>query len=131
MIDQLREAGRRIVESGIAKGWAGNLSARHQGNLIITRSGADLGNLEQADIVFVRPQTSRLSLQSKHASSELSLHLAVFKANAKVSVVFHVHSPQAIALGLLGQDLPAVTPDFYQYVGSVVPLLGFMLPTSP
>lgn len=130
MIEQLIETGRRIVNSGIAKGWAGNLSARYRGNFMITRSGADLGNLEQSDIIFIRPQTSQLSLQAKRPSSELSLHLAVYKTKPDTQVVIHVHSPQAIALGLLGMGLPALTPDFYRHVGALVPVLPFMPPTT-
>jgi L-fuculose-phosphate aldolase len=130
MIDQLIAAGKRIVASGIAKGWAGNLSARYRGNFIITRSGADLGNMEQADIVFVRPQTSQLSLQAKRPSSELSLHLSIYKTRPETEVVFHVHSPQAIALGLLGLSMPALTPGFYRHVGASVPLLPYIAPTT-
>lgn len=131
MIEQLIETGRRIVEAGIAKGWAGNLSARYRGNFIITRSGADLGNLDQSDIVFIRPQTSQLSLQAKRPSSELSLHLAIYKEQPDTQVVIHVHSPQAIAFGLLGMGLPALTPDFYHHVGALVPVLPFLPPTTP
>jgi L-fuculose-phosphate aldolase len=130
MIEQLIEAGRRIVESGIAKGWAGNLSARHRGNFIITRSGADLGDLDQSDIVFIRPQTSQLSLQARRPSSELSLHMAVYKVKPDTQVVIHVHSPQAIAVGLLGMGLPALTPDFYSHVGALVPVLPYITPTT-
>lgn len=130
MIEQLIETGRRIVEAGIAKGWAGNLSGRYRGNFIITRSGADLGNLEQSDIVFMRPQTSELSLQAKRPTSELSLHMAVYKAIPETQAVIHVHSPQAIAFGLLGMGLPALTPDFYHHIGALVPVLPFMPPTT-
>ena len=130
MIKQLIETGRRIVKAGIAKGWAGNLSARYRGNFIITRSGADLGNLEQSDIVFIRPQTSQLSLQAKRPSSELSLHMAIYKIKPDTEAIIHVHSPQAIAFGLLGMGLPALTPDFSRHVGALVPVLPFMPPTT-
>lgn len=131
MIEQLIETGHRIVETGIAKGWAGNLSGRYRGNFIITRSGADLGNLEQSDIVFIRPQTSQLSLQAKRPSSELSLHMAVYKTKPDTEAIIHVHSPQAIAFGLLGMGLPALTPDFYRHIGALVPVLPFIPPTTP
>ncbi len=130
MIEQLIEAGRQIVESKIAKGWAGNLSARHWNKILITRSGADLGNLTQTDLVYTGFQTTQLSLQSKRPSSELSLHLNIYKVQPEVQVIFHVHSPQAIAFGLLGMGLPALTPDFYHHVGALVPVLPFLPPTT-
>jgi L-fuculose-phosphate aldolase len=130
MIEQLIEAGRRIVDSGIAKGWGGNLSARHWDKIIITRSGADLGGLQQSDLVYISPQTTQLSLQAKRPSSELALHVAAYKANSEIQVVFHIHSPQAIALGLLGLALPALTPDFYLHVGATAPLLPYVTPTT-
>jgi L-fuculose-phosphate aldolase len=130
MIDQLIAAGRRIVESGIAKGWAGSLSSRYQGKIVITRSGADLGSLTESDFVFVNPRMDPARNRLPRPSSELGLHYAAYAAHADIQAVLHVHSPQAISLGLLGHPLPALTPEFYWHVGAMVPLLPYITPMS-
>jgi L-fuculose-phosphate aldolase len=45
-------------------------------------------------------------------------------------VVLHVHPPKAISLGLIGRSLPALTPDFYLHLGSSVPLVPYITPTT-
>lgn len=130
MIEQLIQTGQRIVENGIAKGWAGSLSSRHQGKIVITRSGADLGNLMESDFVFINPRTDPSRNRLPRPSSELKLHCAAYDAHADIQAVLHIHSPQAISLGLLGHPLPALTPDFYWHVGAKAPLLPYITPMS-
>jgi L-fuculose-phosphate aldolase len=130
MIEQLIQTGQRIVASGMAKGWGGSLSSRHQGKIVITRSGADLGNLTKADFVFVNPRTDPSRDRLPRPSSELGLHCAAYEVHSNIQTVLHVHAPQAISLGLLGHSLPALTPDFYWHLGAKTPLLPYMTPLS-
>lgn len=132
MIEQLIEAGRILVAEKMVKGWAGNLSGRYQDKLIITRSGADLGILRDSDFAIVDPTLPTMELQALNPkpSSELAMHLATYKERPETQVILHVHPPQAIALGILGRSLPALTPDFYLHLGASVSLLPYMTPTT-
>ncbi|MCP4425183.1 MAG: class II aldolase/adducin family protein [Chloroflexi bacterium] len=130
MIEQLIEAGRRIVAAGMVKGWAGNLSGRYQSKIVITRSGADLGDLTQADFVFINPRALHLEQRLPRPSSELAMHLGAYEARPQIQVVIHAHPPQAIGVGLLGKSLPALTPDFYRHLGASAPLLPYIAPTT-
>jgi len=130
MIEQLINAGREIVHAGIAQGWGGNLSCRCQGKILITRSGADLGRLTEADFVHINPRASHLETRLPKPSSELGLHLGAYEARPQILTVMHVHSPQAIAAGLLGRSLPALTPDVYRHLGASIPLLPYIAPTT-
>jgi L-fuculose-phosphate aldolase len=130
MIDQLIEVGRRLVEAGMVNGWAGNLSGRSQGKIVITRSGADLGGLTHVDFVYVNPRMMQLEQRLPKPSSELGMHLAAYEARPEIEVALHVHPPQVISLGLLGRSLPALTPDFYFHLGASVPLLPYITPAT-
>ncbi len=130
MIEQLIEAGRWIVSAGLAREWAGSLSCHCRGKILITRSGADLSRLTETDFVHVNPRTSGLQHRMPRPSSELKLHVGAYNARSDIGAVIHVHAPNAIGLGLLGRPLPALTPDFYRYLGAAVPILPFMLPAS-
>jgi L-fuculose-phosphate aldolase len=132
MIEQLIEAGKRIVADGLVKGWGGNLSGRYREQIAITRSGADLGQLTPEEFVLVDPAESITKLGSRRPrpSSELSMHLDAYEVRPETQVILHVHPPKSISLGLLGYSLPAFTPDFYLHLGPEVPLLPFVTPTT-
>lgn len=114
------------MQSGLVLGAGGNLSCRLGGAVHITASGAKLGALTPDDFVAVGDRAT----PSRKPSSELQLHTAVYAALPWASVVLHAHPPQAIALGALGRDLPALTPDFYLHLGPRVPLLPYLTPTT-
>lgn len=125
LLRELIEAGNEIVAQGLVRGKGGNLSGRFEGEIWITRSGADLGNLREADFVLV--DTSN---PTSRPSSELSMHRAAYASRPETTVVLHVHPPKAISLGLIGRSLPALTPDFYLHLGSSVPLVPYITPTT-
>lgn len=129
LLRDLIEAGREIVAQGLVRGSGGNLSGRSEGQIWITRSGADLGMLTAADFVLAQPGADSAQ-QSPRPSSELSMHLAAYDARPETEVVIHVHPPKAISLGLLGRSLPALTPDFYLHLGPSVPLVPYITPTT-
>jgi L-fuculose-phosphate aldolase len=124
LITELIDAGREIVAQGLVRGSGGNLSGRIDDEIWITRSGADLGALSEADFV------PAVAGHSPRPSSELSMHLAVYEARLETEVVLHVHPPKAISLGLLDKSLPAQTPDFDLHLGPSVPLVPYITPTT-
>ena len=132
MIEQLIEAGRQIVAAKMVKGWGGNLSGRYQDQIAITRSGADLGQLTAEEFVLVYPDASpqELRLHQPRPSSEVAMHLSVYAVRPETQAIIHVHPAKAISLGILGYDLPALTPDFYLHLGIEVPLLPYVTPTT-
>ena len=132
MLDSLIAVGREIVQSGLVQGSGGNLSCLINGTIHITASGAKLGALTADDFVTVGAGLSPLQegAPARRPSSELPLHLAVYAALPWAQVVLHAHPPKAIALGALGRDLPALTPDFYLYLGARLPLVPYITPTT-
>ncbi len=130
MIEQLIQVGRQIVRAGIARGWAGSLSCRCQGKIVVTRSGADLDALTEMDFVHINPRGSQLQSRLPKPSSELGLHLGAYAADLDIKAVIHAHPPQAVGVGLLGRSLPALTPTFYRHLGASVPLLPYIAPTT-
>ena len=89
------------------RGTAGNVSARSGGLVAITPTGADYRRLDQASVPVVdlhgRPVAGGLA-----PSSELPLHLAVYRARPDVGAVVHTHSTFATTFAVLGEELPAV-----------------------
>ncbi len=137
LIDELIQAGEKIVVGGLVRGSGGNLSCRAAPEMIsITRAGADLGRLTPADFVSVPLAMDETAAggaadgASIRPSSELAMHRAAYQAQPAAQVVLHVHPPQAISLGLVERELPAFTPDFYLHLGPRVPLIPYITPTT-
>lgn len=129
-IDKLIHCGRNLVAQGMVLGRGGNLSARVDDTVYVTARGAALDRLTAHDFVAVEVATARV-VDSGRPSSELPMHLAAYENDATTRAVVHTHPPHAIACGIVGLALPALTPDFYIHLGDEVPLLPFLLPGSP
>lgn len=128
-IDALIDCGRSLVTQGWVLGRGGNLSARVDDVVYMTARGAALDQLTVADFVPVELATAR-ALTDGRPSSELPMHLAAYGVNPDTRAVIHSHPPHAIACGLVGLALPALTPDFCVYVGDEAPLLPYLPPGS-
>ena len=128
-IDLIR-LGKTLAQAGMIHGSGGNLSCRIEDYIIITASGANLGRLQEADLVVLALDGSPLEISPSQRSSEWALHVGAYQMRPKAQVVIHAHPPKAITLGILGHSLPALTPDQYLHLGSHVPLIRYITPTT-
>lgn len=126
---ELVAAGRRIVAHGWAWGRGGNLSARVADLVYVTARGAALDQLDLSSFVAV-DLTSGLALEAGQPSSELPMHLAAYRSDPTTTAVIHTHPRHAIACGVAGLEVPALTPDFFIHVGERAPLAPYLPPGS-
>ena len=135
--DQLAHVGYDVVQSGLVVGSGGNLSARipDEDAIWVTASGSWLDRLSRGTFAPVRiadgePATvGALPPSRVEPSSELALHLALYRARPDVNAVVHLHPQTALLLDALGEHIRIVTTDhaFYLRRVSTVP---FRLPGS-
>lgn len=100
---------RRVAESGLVVGAAGNLSVRAGDRVLISCRGAELDAMEADQCVEVAVNGDLLENAGPAArpSSELPLHLAVY-AGTDAGAIVHTHSHYATVLGTLVDELPAI-----------------------
>jgi L-fuculose-phosphate aldolase len=124
------DAGRRLMDRGLIAGAEGNISARSgPGRLLVTPAGRSKGDLEPADLVEVDLE-GRI-VRGIGPSSELGLHLAVFRLRPDVGAVVHAHPPAATGFAAAGLALDdGVLPELVVQFGTV-PLVPFGVPGSP
>ena len=100
-------AALRLLDAGLVRGTSGNVSARDGDLVAVTPTGVDYRRLDAASVPVVgldgRVVDGRLA-----PSSELPLHLAVYRARPDVGAVVHTHSTFATTFAVLGEELPAV-----------------------
>ena len=114
------EAGLVLVRSGMINGTYGNISCRLDKTCIaITPSGRDYEKLTPADIM-VTDLDGNIVAGTLLPSSELALHLEIYKCFPKAMAIVHTHSVYASALAVAHKDLPPVIEDLTQIVGGSV-----------
>lgn len=113
-------------------GSGGNLSARAPGadECWVTTSGSWLDRLRQRDFVRVRiADGTPVDPTAAPPSSELALHLHVYRARPDVNVVVHLHPQSVLLLDALGVPIQLATTDHVYYVRRVA-RVGFAPPGS-
>ena len=143
-LDKIRqevvEAGLTLAHSSMTIGTYGNISPRVDEKYIaITPSGRDYEQLTATDIVVTdlvgevqrldgsdveqgncvktNDETASVPLRP---SSELPLHLEIYKNFPEARAIVHTHSVYASALAVAHKDLPPVIEDLTQIVGGAV-----------
>jgi len=117
------DAARRMTDTGLVVNTSGNVSILAGDTLAITPAGIAYDTMSAGDICLVDLATGEAHPEMLHPSSELPLHLAVYRAQRAQAIV-HTHSMYATALTTVRDRLPAI---HYQIVdlGGVVPVLPY------
>jgi L-fuculose-phosphate aldolase len=118
--EQMCDIGRRIWLKGFCAGNEGNHSYRIGENRILcTPTGISKGNLKPDDICTVDMEGKQVS-GSRKRTSEINLHLAIYKARPDVGAVIHSHPPHATAFAVAGVELPTcIHPEAEVFLGAV------------
>ena len=99
------EAGKRMYIRGFANGNDGNLSARISDNEVIaTPTAVSKGFMHEDDLIKVDMDGNVLSGKLK-PSSEIKLHLEIYKSAPDMAAVCHAHPPISTTFAAAGQPL--------------------------
>ncbi len=99
------EVGRRMWLRGLVAANDGNISVRLPGNRVLsTATGVSKGFLSESDLV-VTDFDGRLIEGRAKATSELGMHLEIYRNRPDVGAVVHAHPPAATAFAASGLDL--------------------------
>ena len=121
--EDLAALARRVQRHGYVVATDGNCSARlPDGNLLITPSGVRKGDVEPEDLVLCAPDGAVLEPgpNFRSPSSELKLHLTVYRERKDVRVICHAHPKTAVALSLAGLEVAScLLPEILIAVGKL------------
>lgn len=109
----LAAASRQLARDGLVIGTAGNLSVRVGDRVLATPTGCVLEEVEPEEITVVDLEGS-VQDGGLAPTSELGLHLGVYREMDWTAAVVHTHSPMATAVGCVLEELP---PIHYQMLG--------------
>jgi L-fuculose-phosphate aldolase len=99
------DASAKLVQLGLNKGTAGNISVRWDDGFLITPSGLPPQKFHPEDIVLMDMEGNA---QGRRApSSEWRFHRDLYVARPEINAVAHNHAPFCTALAVLHKTIPA------------------------
>jgi L-fuculose-phosphate aldolase len=111
---------RRLYERGLIAGPDGNVSVRVGADrIVVTPSGMSKVDVTEGSLVEVGLDGRPLGGAGR-ASSELRMHLALYRARPDARAVVHAHPPTATGFGVAGETIPErVLPEVICQMGAV------------
>lgn len=131
VLDELVRTARALIADGLVRGAGGNVSAREGDTMWMSPSGFSLHDASSGDYPGVSIERGEIVCGSNRPSSEVLMHLAVYRRRPEVEAVIHTHPPITIALTAAGHDLRPLFADYYVYLGGNVPHLPYVTVTTP
>jgi L-fuculose-phosphate aldolase len=102
---ELTRFSKWMYRLGFAPGTSGNLSVRlDDGNILATPTGCSKFLLRPVDMVIVDLE-GNLIQGTRNVTSEIGMHLAVYRTRADVQAVVHAHPPISTAFASCGLAL--------------------------
>lgn len=110
--------GRRMVADRLVVGTSGNISVRSGDLVAVTPSGVEYAELVPASVTVIDLAGERVD-GDLAPTSEVPLHLELYRQAANRRAVVHTHAPHATAASLLVDELPSVHYLLAMFGGSV------------
>jgi len=98
-----------LLATGLVRGTSGNVSVRDpdSATIAITPTGLPYPGMRPEDVAVLGPDGDQLD-GALLPTSELALHLGVYRARPDVNAVVHTHSMFATTFAVLGEPVPPV-----------------------
>jgi L-fuculose-phosphate aldolase len=125
------EIGRRIYERGMVAASDGNISARlEDGTILTTPTMVCKGRMTEQMLVLVDVEGRKLRPEERNPSSELAMHLAIYRLRPDVRAVVHAHPP--FGTGFAVANVPLDKPLLSEVILTLgcVPLTGYGTPST-
>jgi L-fuculose-phosphate aldolase len=103
------QACRELVTGGLVRGTSGNVSLRDTATafIAITPSGTSYLTMTPEEVAVVNIAGDMID-GTLRPTTEVDLHLGIYRARPDVNAVVHTHSPFATTLAALREPVPAV-----------------------
>ena len=103
------QACRELLAAGLVRGTSGNVSARDpaSGTIAITPTGLGYPGMQARDVAVLSLDGEQLDGDLR-PTSEVALHLGIYRARPDVAAIVHTHSMFATTFAVLGEQIPAV-----------------------
>jgi L-fuculose-phosphate aldolase len=130
---EMADIGHRIWQRGFCAGNEGNHSMRiSEDRVLCTPTGISKGFLKPEDmcIVDMDGEMAEPNMVGRTRSSEVKIHIAIYKHRRDIKAVVHSHPPHATAFAMANMPLPeGIHPEAEVFLGRV-PLAPYATPSK-
>ena len=125
--EELCHAAHQIAQAGYVAANDGNLSARcPDGHILVTPTGVYKGDVRPGQLLEVTLDGTVVADGGLGPSSEMPMHLALYRRWGDLGGVVHTHSPYALCMASRGEDLTRpITADMVLLLGKI-PCLPYL-----
>ncbi len=124
------EIGRRLFSRGFVASNDGNISVRVDDTRLITTPKSVSKGFMTPDMMVVVDYSGRKLAGDREASSELPMHLEIYRSRPDVNAVVHAHPPMATGFAVAGIPLTrAVLAEVVTTLGSI-PIAEYGTPST-
>jgi L-fuculose-phosphate aldolase len=125
------EVGRRLYARGYCASNDGNISVRLDASRLLTTPKGVSKGFMTPDMMVVTDMSGRKLAGDRDPSSELLMHLAVYRSRPDAHAVVHAHPPLATGFAVAGIPLDrAVLAEVVTTLGSI-PIAEYGTPSTP
>lgn len=120
----------KLYEKGFVTATDGNVSARLEtGTILVTPTSLNKGQVTEDDLVEVKADGTAVTL-SRKASTELDMHLYIYRERPDIQAVVHAHPPHATGFATARIPLTAcLFPEIIVGLGAI-PLASYATPST-
>src|SRR5215471_19742334 len=127
---EIVEVGRRLYSRGFVASNDGNISARLDDHRLITTPKSVSKGFMTPDMMVVVDNDGRKVAGDRDPSSELPMHLEIYRQRPDVNAVVHAHPPTATGFAVAGIPLTrAVLAEVVTTLGSI-PIAEYGTPST-
>jgi L-fuculose-phosphate aldolase len=118
LLETVVEYGHRMLHDGLVLGTAGNISVRGADRIVITPTSIPYEEITVDDLCIL-DASGRHIAGTGRPSAETPMHMAIYGSTDAAAVV-HTHSPVAVAVSAVLDELPAIHYAIHQFGGDTV-----------
>ncbi len=129
--DEIVQYGKLLHQTGLVAATDGNLSVRlGDGMVLCTPTLMSKGMMTVDDLVIVDPLGQKVSGR-RGVSSEIAMHLFIYRNRPDVNAVVHAHPPTATGFAAAGMPLDSALCSEIVITLGTVPLANYETPGTP
>ena len=127
--EDLIKYGIKIAQAGLVAGAGGNISARDGKIVWMKPSGFAMDDMTPNDLCGMDLATGKQVRGKNKPTSEVNMHLGIYRERPDTQVIFHVHSPWASGIFSSGAQLKPMFAEFVCDLGRVG-TIPYITPTT-
>lgn len=122
------DACQEIMDLKLISGTWGNVSAKlENGNILITPSGIPYDKIKEEDLVLC-DKTGGVIEGKLLPSSELKMHVELYKNRKDIKAIVHTHSLYASISSSIFSEIPILSEDVAMVIGGKIKVTQYKLP---